>query len=93
MSDLQTTIEQAWEEGKVDWKKPVSCHLYPVRISRHRSGLEAVNYHKWQICADACKLGKQLQVPVYRFLKEPLIRKYGRKWYKELELAVEHLEG
>jgi hypothetical protein len=85
-------IEKAWEEGAVKFRKPVSCHLYPIRVNRLKSGVEALNYHRWDLCSAACTLGKKLQVPVYVFLKEPLIRKYGRKWYHELELAVEHLE-
>ena len=77
-------IEQAYNEGLVEWKKPISCHLYPIRI-REYSQFSAINYHKWHICDDACTLGKELQVPVYQFLKEPLIRKYGAAWYAELE--------
>lgn len=77
-------IEQAYNEGLVEWKKPISCHLYPIRI-REYSQFSAINYHKWHICDDACTLGKELQVPVYQFLKEPLIRKYGVAWYAELE--------
>lgn len=77
-------IEQAQLDGAIDYKKPISCHMYPVRIESYPS-FDAVNYHKWSICSDACKLGEQLQVPVYRFLKESLIRKYGEQWYEELD--------
>ncbi len=85
-------IEQAYNDGKVDWKKPISCHLYPVRISRHK-GYDAVNYNKWDVCKPACECGKKLDVPVYRFLKEPLIRKYGKNWYKQLEQSAKlHLK-
>ncbi len=84
-------IEQAYYAGKVDWKKPVSCHLYPIRITRNKAGVDAINYDRWNICNPACKLGKSLQVPVYKFLKESLTRKYGEKWYAELELAAEEL--
>lgn len=77
-------IEKAWEEGAVDFRKPVSCHLYPVRITEYPS-YDAVNYHNWQICSPACDLGKELQVPVYKFLKDSLVRKYGEDWYRELE--------
>lgn len=77
-------IEKAYLEGKIDWKKPISCHLYPIRITEHRD-YDAVNYHSWHICKPACDCGKQLDVPVYRFLKEPLIRKYGEAWYQELD--------
>lgn len=81
-------IEQAYNEGLVKWKKPISCHLYPIRIKEY-SQFSAVNYNRWHICDDACVLGKELEVPVYRFLKEPLIRKYGEGWYAELELVAE----
>lgn len=80
-------IEQAYNEGLVDWKKPLSCHLYPIRIKEY-SQFSAVNYHKWHICDDACSLGKELEVPVYKFLKEPLIRKYGGEWYQELDAVA-----
>ena len=77
-------IENAYNEGKIDFKKPISCHLYPVRINNY-SEFTAVNYHKWSICNSACSLGKSLKVPVYKFLKEALIRKFGKKWFLELE--------
>lgn len=81
-------IEQAWQAGKSKFRKPVSCHLYPVRISRYND-FEAVNYHQWHICKPALELGKQLEVPMYRFLKDSLIRKYGSKWYDKLCKAIE----
>ncbi|OUR94746.1 hypothetical protein A9Q87_03690 [Flavobacteriales bacterium 34_180_T64] len=77
-------IEEAHNQGEIDWKKPVSCHLYPIRVKDY-SEFSAVNYHKWQICDDACTLGKELQVPVYKFVKQALIRKFGEDWYMELE--------
>ena len=77
-------IEQAYNEGIVDWKKPVSCHLYPIRVKEY-SDFSAVNYHKWHICSDACELGKELGVPIYKFVKEALVRKFGEEWYSELE--------
>lgn len=86
---LKCGIEQAYLDGKVGFKKPISCHLYPIRITRNKKGFEAVNYHKWNICSAACSYGKSLQVPLYKFLKEPLIRKYGAPWYNELVLAIE----
>ncbi|MCD9014497.1 DUF3109 family protein [Parachryseolinea silvisoli] len=85
---LKCGIEQAYLDGKITWKKPISCHLYPIRITSKKN-FEALNYNKWHICSPACVLGKELQVPVYKFLKEPLIRKYGEQWYGELEQAVE----
>lgn len=83
-------IEQAYNQGIVDWKKPVSCHLYPIRV-KDFTEFAAVNYDQWDICDDACSLGKELQVPVYRFVKEALIRRFGEDWYAELEkVAAEH---
>lgn len=81
-------IEQAYNNKDIDWKKPISCHLYPVRIKEYAQ-FSAVNYHKWYICDDACSLGKELEVPVYKFLKEPLIHKFGEDWYKELSLIAD----
>jgi hypothetical protein len=85
---LKCGIEQAYLDGKIGWKKPISCHLYPIRITKKKH-FEALNYHKWHICSPACSLGKELQVPVYKFLKAPLIRKYGEDWYAELEAVIE----
>lgn len=83
-------IEEAHNHGATSWKKPVSCHMYPVRV-REYTELTAVNYHKWQICDAACALGEELKVPVYKFVKEALIRKFGEEWYAELEqIAAEH---
>lgn len=82
-------IEKAYKDKRIDFAKPVSCHLYPIRITSY-DGFDAVNYHKWSVCEAACSLGKQLQVPVYKFLKEPLIRKYGEAYYEELELIANH---
>jgi hypothetical protein len=84
-------IEQAYNQGEVSWKKPVSCHLYPVRVKEY-SDFSAVNYHKWHICSDACALGAELQVPVYKFVKEALVRKFGIDWYEELEKVAEDLK-
>ena len=80
-------IEEAYNQGEIKWKKPVSCHLYPVRVQDY-SEFAAVNYHHWEICDDACTLGKELQVPVYKFVKEALIRKFGEDWFMELEKAA-----
>ncbi|MGB3591767.1 MAG: DUF3109 family protein [Nonlabens sp.] len=77
-------IEAAYRDGATQFYKPISCHLYPVRVQDY-TDFKAVNYHKWQICDDACTLGEELGVPVYKFLKEALIRKFGIAWYKELE--------
>lgn len=81
-------IEQAYNQKLIDWKKPVSCHLYPIRIKEF-SSFSAVNYDKWDICDPACTLGKELEVPVYKFVKEALIRRFGADWYAELETIAE----
>ncbi len=85
---LKCGIEQAYKAGDVEWKKPISCHLYPIRVTTKKN-FEALNYHKWHICTPACALGKELQVPVYKFLRDPLIRKYGEPWYNELVSVIE----
>ncbi len=84
---LKCGIEQAYLDGKIDWKKPLSCHLYPIRITKYEH-YHALNYDRWHICNDACELGDKLGVPVYKFLKEPLIRAYGQAWYQELEKEI-----
>ena len=80
-------IEKAYEEGVIDWKKPISCHLYPIRITAYPE-FDVLNYDRWSICSPACNFGDELQVRVHEFLKAPLIRKYGEDWYKELEENV-----
>ena len=85
---LKCGIEQAWKDGKTDFRKPISCHLYPIRITK-LDQYEALNYDRWDICSPACQNGKHLGVPLYKFLKEPLIRKYGTAWYDELIKTIE----
>lgn len=82
-------IEEAYNQGEISWKKPVSCHLYPIRVKDYTE-FSAVNYDKWEICDDACSLGKELQVPIYKFVKEALIRKFGADWYSELEKVAQN---
>ena len=84
-------IEKAYEDGVIDWQKPISCHLYPIRITEY-SNFSAINYHEWNICSDACTLGKELGIKVYQFLKKPLIRKYGEDFYQTLSEAAEEWE-
>jgi hypothetical protein len=79
----QCGIEQAWKDGQTTFRKPISCHLYPIRAKQYGEYL-ALNYHKWEICEPACQAGKAQQIPVYRFLKDALIRKMGEEWYTEL---------
>jgi hypothetical protein len=86
-------IEQAYRDGKIDWKKPISCHLFPIRIEKSSDGKQDyVNYEpREDLCKPGCKLGKKLKVPVYEFLKEPLTRKYGADFYNTLdEIAQTH---
>ncbi len=83
-------IEEAYNQGEIDWKKPVSCHLYPVRV-RSYTEFSGVNYDRWSICDDACSLGAELQVPIYKFVKQALIRRFGEDWYSELELVAKEL--
>jgi len=80
-------IEKAFMNGDTGFRKPVSCHLYPIRITKYKA-FEAVNYHCWNICSDASEYGKKKGIPLYVFLKEPLIRKYGAEWYEQLCLAA-----
>ena len=79
-------IEKKYREGKVDFYKPISCHLYPLRLTEYPQ-FTAVNYHRWKICKCAEVLGRKEGVRVYQFLKEPLIRRFGAEWYAELEEA------
>ena len=87
----KSSIEKAYLEGKIKFKKPISCHLYPIRVTKTKSG-DALNYDRWDLCKPACKCGEKLDVPVYRFLKAPLERKYGKQWFAELQLAADHYE-
>lgn len=84
-------IEKAYDEGLVDFKKPVSCHLYPIRVDKYPN-YEALNYHVWPVCNPARELGKQVGLPVFRFLKDPIIRKYGERFYEEMEDVAKELE-
>lgn len=85
---LKCGIEQAQLDGKTDFKKPISCHLYPIRITKY-DHYDALNYDRWDICSAACILGEKLGLPVYKFLKEALTRKYGEAWYAELVEEIE----
>ncbi len=71
--------------------KPISCDLYPIRLKEFNGGLVGINYHRWDICRDAVAKGRELQMPVYVFLREPLIRRFGQAWYDELCLTVEQM--
>lgn len=82
------SIERAWEAGKTWFKKPLSCHLYPIRAKQYGEYI-ALNYHSWSICSDACAAGEKDQIRVHHFLKDALVRKFGPSWYQELEEVAE----
>ncbi len=84
MGYLKCGIELAYKDGKASIQKPLSCHLYPIRLSKV-GDFDAVNYHRWDICKPACSLGDEHKLAVYQFLKEPLVRKFGADWYGELD--------
>jgi hypothetical protein len=87
---IKCAFEQAYYEGKISWKKPISCHLFPIRIKVGKE-YDLVNYEPREtLCNAACKLGKQLKVPVYQFLKEAIIRKYGADYYDQLDAYFKH---
>ena len=84
----QCALEKAYREGKTDFRKPISCYLYPVRITEYPT-FTAVNYHRWKICRPAEKLGRKLGIRLYQFLNEPLTARFGEAWYAELAEACE----
>jgi hypothetical protein len=88
---LKCSIEKAYFEGKTSFRKPVSCHLFPIRITEYKR-FDAVNYEELEICKPGRACGKSQKVRLYEFLKEPLIRKYGEEWYNEVEIAGRYLE-
>ncbi len=93
---IKCGIEQAYNDGKLGWKKPISCHLFPIRIQKSKEDpdLEYVNYEpREDLCKAACKLGKKLKVPVYLFLKDSITRKYGEEFYETLKATAEHIES
>lgn len=85
-------IEEAYNDGKIDFKKPISCHLYPIRVTHYKQ-FDALNFHEWGACCQpALELGKKLGVPVYKFLKEPIVRAWGEDFYAELEKIAPEVE-
>lgn len=84
--------EKAFRSGKTKWCKPISCALYPIRVKQLRNGLTALNYHRWDICRDGIKKGRELHLPLYKFLRDPLIRRFGQEWYDELCLVAEEIK-
>jgi hypothetical protein len=90
---IKCAIEQAYNDDKISWKKPISCHLFPIRLKQSKDGkTEYVNYEpREDLCSAACKLGKKLKVPTYIFLKDALVRKYGEEFYETLEATAQHM--
>ena len=76
--------ERAYRSGKIKWCKPISCALYPIRVKTLCNGMTALAYNRWDVCRDAVKKGRELHLPVYKFLKEPLIRRFGAEFYEKL---------
>lgn len=85
--------ERAYREQLTDWCKPISCALYPIREKRLSNGYVGLNYHRWSVCDPARRKGQELRLPLYRFLKVPLTRRFGEAWYKELEATVDVLQA
>jgi hypothetical protein len=83
--------EKAFREGRTSWCKPISCYLYPIREKQLGGGLIGLNYHRWSVCAQAVRRGRELHLPVYKFLKEPLVKRFGQEWYDELEEVAAQL--
>lgn len=84
-------LEKAYREGRTKFCKPISCALYPIREVSLKNGLVGLNYHRWDVCKAAVRKGRELQLPVYKFLRDPLIRRFGEDWYKELEAVADEL--
>jgi hypothetical protein len=88
-SILKCGIEKAYSAGKTTFRKPISCHLYPIRVTKY-DNYHALNYDRWEICLPACELGRKTKLPLYKFLKDPLILKFGKEWYDKLCNTIEN---
>ena len=86
-------LERACKTGRTQWAKPVSCALYPIREKQFAPDLWGINYHRWEICRPAVRKGRELNLPLYVFLREPLIRRFGAAWYNELCTVAEELKA
>lgn len=86
-------LEKAFRNGKTHFCKPISCALYPIRAKRFSDGTVGLNYHRWNVCRDAVRKGEELNLPVYKFLREPLIQRFGKEWYTQLETIAEELHN
>ncbi len=87
------SLERAFRQKRSSFIKPISCALYPIREKKLGNGLTALNYNRWEVCKDARTLGNNLKLPLWKFLKEPLIRRFGEEWYEELSCTVEYLSS
>lgn len=83
--------EKLYRQNKIQWCKPISCALYPIRVKTLRGGIMALNYHRWDVCRDAVERGKREGIKVYQFLREPLIRRFGAEWYEQLCVAADEM--
>lgn len=84
-------VERAFREGKCAFLKPISCHLYPIRVVRFSNGSLGLNYHRWEVCRPAVACGQRLGIPLYKALREPIVRRFGEEFYRALETAEEFL--
>ena len=84
-------VERAYREGRCGFRKPISCHLYPIRVVRFSNGTLGLNYHRWEVCRPAVACGRKAGIPVYKALREPIIRRFSEEFYKALEAAEEYL--
>ena len=86
-------IERAYREGKCSFLKPISCHLYPIRVAKFSNGTYGLNFHRWNVCASAFECGRKMGVPAYKMLKEAITRAFGEEFYAALEAAEEHIKS
>jgi hypothetical protein len=86
-------IEKAWAEGRTTFRKPISCHLYPIRVTRFGDGSLGLNYHRWAVCEGALTLGRERGVPMFRMLREAIVRRFGEEFFEALEAAEGYLKG
>ena len=86
-------VEKAFLKGECSFRKPISCHLYPIRLVNFSNGTVGLNYHRWDVCRTACENGRRQGIPVYKSLKEPITRRFGEEFYRALEAAEQFLKN
>lgn len=86
-------IEKAYLAGECSWRKPISCHLYPIRVAKFSNGTYGLNFHRWNVCASAFECGRKMGVPAYKMLKEAITRAFGEEFYAALEAAEQHIKS